>query len=542
MVTASTRALRLAPLALLPLASPAAAQGPLQAPPAPAANPTTPEKAVLGKILFWDEQLSSDGTIACGTCHIPGVGGGDPRIDGPAQHPGPDGVGLTADDIFGSAGLSRSAQDGQYAMDSTFGHGVRVTGRVTPSNITGAYFPRLFWDGRAEGAFEDPLTGAVVIPFGGALEEQSIGPILNDVEMGYESRTWAEVTERLERVEPLALASNVPFDMSAALLADPTYPDLFEAAFGTDEITPVRIGFALAAYQRTLVPDQAKFDDVMRGQANFTPAENRGFGAFRSPGSRCDACHTPPLFADGSFRNLGLRPIGEDSGRFEVTGNPADRGRFKVPSLRNVALRDRFFHTGAPGIDDLGDVFVFYDQDGGAFPQNKDPLLNNLNVPPPVRADLVAFMNTLTDPRVASESYPFDRPTLWSERAQPNPAPTGTGAVVGHSLVALGVTATSPAVAGNEGFRIGLTNGPPGELTTFATRFTSGPDVGSLRPFVPLFRNVFVIDADGMATWVAPSVTDPALRGIAFQGQWVVRDATAPGGAARSELVSVTIE
>ncbi|MEL6908320.1 MAG: cytochrome c peroxidase, partial [Planctomycetota bacterium] len=84
MVTASTRALRLAPLALLPLASPAAAQGPLQAPPAPAANPTTPEKAVLGKILFWDEQLSSDGTIACGTCHIPGVGGGDPRIDGPA--------------------------------------------------------------------------------------------------------------------------------------------------------------------------------------------------------------------------------------------------------------------------------------------------------------------------------------------------------------------------------------------------------------------------------------------------------------------------
>ena len=186
------------------------------------------------------------------------------------------------------------------------------------------------------------------------------------------------------------------------------------------------------------------------------------------------------------------------------------------------------------------DAVAFYDGSGDF--DNLDPVLTFLTLSPQTIDDVTAFMEALTDPRVAAETFPFDRPTLWSERAQPNPAPTGTGAVVGHSLVALGVTATSPAGAGNEGFRIGLTNGPPGELTTFATRFTSGPVVGSLRPFVPLFRNILVIDADGMATWVAPSVTDPALRGIAFDGQWVVRDATAPGGAARSELVSVTIE
>ena len=108
---------------------------------------------------------------------------------------------------------------------------------------------------------------------------------------------------------------------------------------GELQITPVRIAFALAAYQRTLVPDDSKFDRVMRGQAQFTLAENRGFNAFRSPGSRCDQCHSGSLFSDRTFHNLGLRPIAEDEGRSGVTGAQADRGRFKTPSLRNVTLR-----------------------------------------------------------------------------------------------------------------------------------------------------------------------------------------------------------
>lgn len=92
------RLARLAPLGAALLvglsAAPASAQGYLTAAPAPAANPVTKDKALLGKMLFWDEQLSSDGSIACGTCHIPGAGGSDPRIGAGSIHPGPDGIDL----------------------------------------------------------------------------------------------------------------------------------------------------------------------------------------------------------------------------------------------------------------------------------------------------------------------------------------------------------------------------------------------------------------------------------------------------------------
>ncbi|MCA8967991.1 MAG: hypothetical protein KDC48_24130, partial [Planctomycetes bacterium] len=186
------------------------------------------------------------------------------------------------------------------------------------------------------------------------------------------------------------------------------------------EISARRIAFALASYQRTLIPDQSKFDQVARGQANFTQLEQQGWGAFNSPQSRCNVCHAGPLLADNQFRNLGIRPITEDQGRFEVTGQPQDRGRFKTPSLRNVALRERYFHTGFAA--DLPAVLAFYDGDGGAFPQNKDPLLTGLNVPAQVRPAIQALLNTLTDPRVAAETAPFDRPQLRSEQAVQNPA------------------------------------------------------------------------------------------------------------------------
>ena len=85
----------------------------LPPPPVPFENPLTPEKVVLGKILFWDEQLSSDDSTACGTCHQPEFGGSDPRA-ADALHPGPDGLFGTADDIRGSFGVTR--QDSQRRM------------------------------------------------------------------------------------------------------------------------------------------------------------------------------------------------------------------------------------------------------------------------------------------------------------------------------------------------------------------------------------------------------------------------------------------
>ncbi|QDV09757.1 Cytochrome c551 peroxidase precursor [Planctomycetes bacterium Poly30] len=529
-------------------------QGALPAPPTPPQNPTTAEKAVLGKMLFWEEQLSSDGTMACGTCHQARTGGADPRLTNTPAHPGPDGVAGTADDLFGSPGVHRANGFGHFVADATFGFGEQSTPRTTPSMMTGAYFPELFWDGRVGPDFVDPLTGLVVIPQGGALEAQSLQPIMNTVEMADEDRSWASVTGRLASARPMALATNLTADMQAALAIDPTYPELFEAAFGTAEITPVRIAFALAAYQRTLVPDQSKFDRVMRGQAQFTPAENRGRGAFGSPQSRCAQCHAGSLFSDRQFHNLGLRPIAEDSGRQAVTGQPGDRGRFKTPSLRNVALRERFFHTGAPGsagapaINDLNDLLAFYDADGGAFANNKDQRLIGLTVPPQVRGDIVAFLNTLTDPRVAAETAPFDRPSLWSERspANRNPLPLGAGAVAGTGGFTPGIIATSPPREGNQGFRVGGFDALGDVFTVLHVDLVNVPGGATtmdLRNGLPLAAMTQGIGAgQGTMTWLDDEALAPVLVGLSYEAQWWVRDFGAVGNVAKSERVRITIE
>ncbi|MFT6831570.1 MAG: cytochrome c peroxidase [Planctomycetota bacterium] len=526
----------------------AAPQGALPPPQAPPQNPTTAEKAVLGKMLFWDEQLSSDGTMACGTCHQPSAGGADPRLTLSAAHPGPDGILGNNDDIYGSPGVHRADSFGHFAPDATFGFGKQATGRTSPSMITGAYFPELFWDGRARQSFQDPITGATVIPQGGALEGQSLGPIINSVEMADEDRTWTSITDQLAAARPMALATNLTSDMTAALAIDPTYPELFETAFGSPAITPVRMAFALAAYQRTLVPDQSKFDRVMRGQAQFNQAENRGRGAFGSTQSRCAQCHSGSLFSDRQFHNLGLRPVAEDRGRQDVTGLFSDRGLFKTPSLRNVTLRDRFFHTGAPGINSLNGLLVFYDNDGGAFPQNKDQRLTDLRVPPQVRGDIIAFLGTLTDPRVATETAPFDRPTLWSQRAgaNRNPLPLGTGAVAGSGGFTPGIIATSPPKEGNQGFRVGgfdALGGVFAHLHVDLLNIPAGATTMDLRNGLPLAAMTQGIGAgQGTMTWIDSEALEPVLIGLSYEAQWWIRDFGAAGNVAKSERVRITIE
>ena len=135
-----SRALLLILLLTLAAATPLAAQGPpppppppgpLQPPPAPAGNPLTPEKILLGKSLFWDEQLSSTRTVACGTCHIPAAGASDPRtaVSPLALHPGADGQFETADDVLGSPGVPQSLADGTYVDHPDFGILPQATGR-----------------------------------------------------------------------------------------------------------------------------------------------------------------------------------------------------------------------------------------------------------------------------------------------------------------------------------------------------------------------------------------------------------------------------
>src|SRR5437867_8186745 len=326
-------------LVALVLASVASAQQ-LQPPPVPLENPVTDAKRVLGKILFWEEQLSSHDTISCGGCHRPVSGGSDPRI---GLNPGADGVVPSPDDILGSLGVVHTDASGAPVDDPVFGFGVQVTGRAANSFIMAAYAPEVFWDGRARSTFLNPETGAMSIAAGGALENQAVAPILSHVEMGHDGRTWSDVRAKIEHSLPLRDATDLPPDLDVALSGNPSYGSLFKTAFGDPAINGERIAFAIASYERTLVPNQTPWDRYVAGDSTaMTPTQAQGWSFFRS--SACNICHPAPMFTNHSFRNIGIRPPAEDPGRKNVTGLDSDRGRFKVPSLRNIGLKPTHMH------------------------------------------------------------------------------------------------------------------------------------------------------------------------------------------------------
>ena len=542
------------PIALLPAAlslpTLAAAQS-LGPPPAPPENPITEEKRILGKALFWDEQLSSDNTIACGTCHIPSAGGSDPRLDMGSRHPGLDGVYGGPDDRFASAGVRLADSNGDLTPEATFGFAPQVTGRRSPSPIGAAFFDELFWDGRAGGTFVDPQTGLVSIPSGGALETQALGPIISFVEMADEGRTWEDVITKLERVQPLALASNLNPDLTAALAVDPSYPELFENAFGTTDITAERIAYALATYQRTLHPDQTPWDLYQQGVSGaLTSQELSGLSLFMSSSLRCAQCHTPPLFSDGTYRNIGMRDIAEDNGRQGVTGLYSDRGKFKVPTLRNAGLRTRYFHNGDPSWANLFLAVFIYNQGAGPFPDNKDPILNNVFFSPGTASTIEAFINGgLTDPRVAAELPPFDRPTLRSEMG-PTATYQGTGQPGSGGSVPR-IEAFSPPRIGNAEYRVSVTDALGGAPALLALRDQApGPGGGIVVGGITQRKPTRVASrtqlagagaGQGFGTWTGEIPFDPALVGTNFWMQWLVRDPGAAGGVARSPWAEVTI-
>ncbi|QDU85067.1 Cytochrome c551 peroxidase precursor [Planctomycetes bacterium Pla163] len=531
---------------LLPVA-PVLAQGgpppppplqPLQNPVAPALNPTTPAKVDLGRALFWDEQLSSTRMTACGSCHFSSAGGSDPRSvigDHTSTNPGADGVYGTPDDVTASPGVVLSAWDGTYVFETTFGLDAQVTRRKAPSTVGAAYSPRQFWDGRAGTALVDPLTGQTVIANGAALEAQVLGPPTSTAEMGHVGRDWSDVAARIALSEPLALSPGVPADLDA-WIADRSYPALFGEVFGTAEVTPVRIAMAIAAYERTLVPTQTPLDTFLATGQGLTPLENQGFQLFGQ--LNCAACHAGNRLTNDTFRYIGLRPQGEDLGRFEVTGVPADRGRFKVPTLRNVADRAPYMHTGQ--FATLADVVDFYDRGGDFNGPNKDPLIQPLNLTQQQKNALIAFLGRpLTDPRATNETGPFERPLLAREdQRMPTlfgTASAGTGGVAPH-MVAL----EPPAIA-NPNLTIGIAGGVGGAPALLAADLATSPfgiDVAGATAYLALGPGLVVVPAGNLVgtgagagylsrTFDLRGLNVPGLR---LYAQWFVIDAGAPGG------------
>lgn len=517
---------------------------PLAPPPVPPANPITATKIYLGKTLFWDEQMSSTRTVACGTCHHSANGGTDPRSvaqTAASTNPGLDLLFNTADDVRGSLGVPSNNADGTYSSITTYGLNAQVTGRKTVSYVNGGYSPTMFWDGRATGTFRDPITNAVIINNGGALESQVIGPPLSTAEMAHGGRNWPEVAARMATSKPLALAPTIPAPLNTWINGR-SYPELFEEAFGTPDVTPARIALAIGTFERSLYTDRAPIDLVAQGIGTLTAAEQRGLNIFFGPGTNCNVCHSVPQMTNHAFFNIGVRPDAEDTGREQVTGLPNDRGAFRVPSLRNVELRGSYFHNGR--FTTLEEVVAFYNRGGDFDPNNQPNLIHPLGLNPGQQADLVAFLKRpLTDTRVASETERFDRPGLYMDSNRV-PQITGTGRA-GSGAATPQIKAISPPLVGNPNFTVSVSAGL-GNAPAVMVIDAVDPGVGTSIPVTGSLARVAVNTQNTGAGngWASVSIAVPdsaALVGQTFFARWYIQDPGAANGFSVSQAARFTV-
>ncbi len=556
-------------MAFATVAAAVAGETPLPPVPYPTENTPTDAKRVLGKILFFEEQLSSDNSVSCATCHVMSRGGTDPRR---RRNPGKNGSFGDAGDVFGSPGVASKTADGSADAASAFGLAPQVTPRTAPSPFASNYAKSILWDGRASDRFVDPVTNQVVVQQGGALESQALLPLVNATEMGHIERGFPEILERIAAVTPLALADRLPPDVAATLAGNPGYPELFRRAFGDTAIDASRIALAIATYERTLLPDQTDFDRFIAGDTTaLSEGEQRGLKAMREAG--CVACHSGPLFSDNTMRATGVRPHRDDGGRADVSSSTEDLGKFKVPSLRNVALKRSFFHDGkrttlheavkfyarvknpmvgaphnrergfAPGTDPGSGTGTGADETAGygsgqnpdevQFVDNQDPAMADIHLTTEQTTDIEAFLSGgLVDPRVQDEIYPFDRPLLASEHADLAPQVTGDGRPGAAGVPEIVVT--TPAFAGNPGFQVGVGSGPAGVDARLIT-WQDG--------VAPTTSETITLEPSAAAGGIG-TITIPLTNvepGTVLHMLWQVDDPNAPGGVSLSRTMEVPV-
>jgi cytochrome c peroxidase len=207
----------------------------------------------------------------------------------------------------------------------------------------------------------------------------------------------------------MPIANPLEMDQGHELLvshlnADPEYKAEFQKAFGPGPATLGKVEKAIASFERTLISGNSPFDRYEYGgdKKALSPAAVRGLQVFLNPQEgNCAACHTIgahyALFTDGKFHNTGAGVDGEgiltDEGRFTQTKREADKGAFKTPTLRNVADSGPYMHDGS--LKTLKDVVDFYAGGGNSNPE-QDPEMKKIHLTGPQRADLVAFLNSLT--------------------------------------------------------------------------------------------------------------------------------------------------
>jgi len=335
---------------------------PLEAP-APSDNPTTKERAALGRLLFWDPILSGQKDVACATCHHPDFG----YSDGLDLSIGANGVGLGSGRSFAPGHPARPVKRNSQTVLNVAFNGLTVGTETRPPAAP------MFWDARVRG-----------------LEAQALEPLKALEEMrgdAYpEDRALTQVTTRLNAI--------------------PEYRRMFARAFGGDRpVNQVNLGRALAAFQRTLVAANAPFDRHMRGDTSaMTQEQIRGMERFQSAG--CINCHNGPMLSDFARHVLGV----PDNSKLAQPDTGINKTyAFRTPSLRNLSVTSPYMHNGA--FASLEQVLNFYQRvsrgggrRGGAPGLNApvgreqiDPLARQLTLRGGQR-DIIAFLRALDDP------------------------------------------------------------------------------------------------------------------------------------------------
>jgi len=306
------------------------------------------EMGTLGRVLFYDQQLSINNGISCASCHKQGLAFSDERQFSRG---------------FNNRLTTRNSMPIQNLAGNVFmrlDNVISSTQSVIPVSAS-----VLFWDGRGE---DHTLS--------------LLFHIVNQIEMGIDD--LKELSQKLSEVD--------------------YYPSLFQTAFGSSEITPERIGLALHAFTHSISSSETKFDRFMGGSDELTSQEALGMSLFMEKYD-CNSCHQVQdpqgyIFA-GTFANIGLDEVYTDQGLESTTGQPFDNGKFKIPSLRNVMLTSPYMHDGR--FETLEQVMDHY-KTGVTTHPNLDTRLRNTDgsVKRPKISDsevqaIIAFLGTMTD-------------------------------------------------------------------------------------------------------------------------------------------------
>lgn len=307
---------------------------PLERPPAPSAA-----LVELGRMLFFDKELSGRRDVSCATCHLPQTFGGDGR----ALPRGVGGLGLGPERLGGA-----------------------MVPRQSPSTMTAALLGTMFWDGR----LEHSSAGGLVTPAGAALDPAHAALFPEGLEALAAQALFPPTSRAEMRGELLdseyGAFEDTDFDaiwsaLVARVTSFPAYVDLIFAAYpgvSVDDVHMAHLAAAIAAFEAdAFTCIDTPFQAFVEGDDSaLTNAQLRGALAFYSTEAGCAQCHSGSLFTDEGFHSLALPqfgpgkgdgPLGNDDFGFEKTsGDPADRYRFRTPSLINVALTAPYGHAG----------------------------------------------------------------------------------------------------------------------------------------------------------------------------------------------------